>query len=96
MEIKWSRIAEEDFDHNISYLLSEWNTQVAKDFVTKTERVLFLIGKTPKAFKKHKTAHVHIVPITQQITLFYELRNKEILLLRFWNNYKNPRKLTLK
>jgi plasmid stabilization system protein ParE len=96
MEIKWSRFAEEDFDHNISYLLSEWNPQVAKDFITKTERVLFLIGKTPKAFKKHKATQVHIVPITQQITLFYEVRNKEILLLRFWNNYKNPRKLTLK
>jgi plasmid stabilization system protein ParE len=96
MEIKWSRFAEEDFDHNISYLLSDWNPQVAKDFITKTERVLFLIDKTPKAFKKHKATQVHIVPITQQITLFYEVRNKEILLLRFWNNYKNPRKLTLK
>lgn len=96
MKISWSDKAEEDFESNIVFLLEEWNEIVAQNFTFETERVLKIISTNPKAFQKHKKMKCHIVPITKHITLFYDIKRKEIELLRFWNNFKNPRKLKLK
>ena len=96
MKITWSDKAEEDFDQNIQFLLEEWTETVVQDFTFETERVLKIISINPKAFQKHKKMKCHIVPITKHITLFYDVKRKEIELLRFWNNFKNPRKINLK
>lgn len=96
MKITWSDKAEEDFASNIEYLYQDWNEAVVQDFTAETERVLKIIQATPKIFRKHKKSNVHVAPITKHITLFYDVKKKEIQLLRFWNNFQNPRKLSLK
>lgn len=96
MKIIWSDKAEEDFKQNIEYLFQEWNEEVVKNFTFEAERVLKIIEITPRVFQKHQKKNVYIVPITKHITLFYDVKRKEIQLLRFWNNFKNPRKLCLK
>jgi plasmid stabilization system protein ParE len=96
VKITWSNKAEEDFDQNIQFLLEEWTETVVQDFTFETERVLKIISINPKAFQKHKKMKCQIVPITKHITLFYDVKRKEIELLRFWNNFKNPRKINLK
>ncbi len=96
MIIKWSDKAEEDFEYNILYLLNDWNEKVTQEFTFETERILNIISINPKAFQKNKKFKCHLVPITKHITLFYDVKIKEIELLRFWNNYQNPRKMKLK
>ena len=96
MNIIWSDKAEEDFEQNIIYLLDNWDEKVVQKFTYETEFVLSIISKSPKVFQKHKKINVHFVPITKHVTLFYEIENKEIYLLRFWNNFQNPRKVKLK
>jgi plasmid stabilization system protein ParE len=95
MKLIWSDKAEEDFDCNIDYLYRDWNEEVVLDFTTETARVLKIIRNTPRAFRKDKKTNVHCASITKHITLFYDVQQKEIVLLRFWNNYQNPRKRRL-
>ena len=96
MKIVWSDKAEIDFEENIVFLLKEWNQDVVQNFTFETERVISIISKTPKAFQKHRKMNVHIVPITKHITLFYDVKRNEVQLLRFWNNFKNPKSLKVK
>lgn len=96
MKISWSEKAEEDFEQNIIFLLDRWNENVAQSFTSETVLVLKIISKTPKVFQKNKKLNVHFVPITKQVTLFYEIQKKQIILLRFWNNFQNPRKIKFK
>lgn len=91
LKVIWSPRAEEDYVENIDYLLDEWTLGVAIDFANETDRVLKIIAESPKAFQRHKKMKCHIVPITKHITLYYDVKRKEIELIRFWNNYKNPR-----
>ena len=95
MTILWSQKAEEDFESNIIYLLENWSIEVVQDFTSETEKVLNIITINPKAFQHNKVIKCHVVPITKQITLFYEIKKTQIILLRFWNSYQNPRKLKL-
>lgn len=96
MNIVWSDFALADFESNILFLSDEWNEQVIQDFTSETERILNIISKTPKAFPKHNNQNIHSVPITKHITLFYDVKINEIQLLRFWNNYQNPKKMKLR
>ncbi len=96
MTILWSKKAEEDFESNIIYLLENWSTEVVQEFTSETEKVLNILAINPKAFQQNIVIKCHVVPITKQITLFYEVKKNQVILLRFWNNYQNPRKLKVK
>lgn len=95
MKLIWSDKAEEDFAYNVEYLYRDWNEEVVLDFTTETARVLKIIRNTPRAFRKDKKTNAHCAAITKHITLIYDVRQKEIELLRFWNNSQNPRKRKL-
>lgn len=95
MNLIWTDKAEEDFEQNILFLLDKWDEKVVKKFTTETSFILKILGKTPKVFQKDKKINVHFVPITKHVTLFYEIHKSEVVLLRFWNNYQNPRKMRL-
>ncbi len=96
MTIFWSEMAEKDFENNILYLINNWDQHVSQQFTLELERVLAIIRINPKTFQYNRSVKCHIVPITKQITLFYEVRsNHELVLLRLWNNYQQPSKLVL-
>lgn len=96
MNILWSELAISDFEKNIDYLYLKWNEQVVMDFIFETERTIELIAISPHIFLKNKKSKVHIVPITKQITLYYDVKKDVVILLRFWNNYKDLNALKLK
>ncbi len=96
MTILWSEKAVEDFESNIIYLLENWSIEVVQEFTAEIEKVLNILTINPKAFQYNNLIKCHVVPISKQITLFYEVKKKQVILLRLWNNYQNPRKLKVK
>jgi len=96
MNVEWSDLAISDFEQNIEFLYQNWTEQVVYDFIFETERVIELISVSPTVFRKNTTAHVHLVTITKQITLIYQVEKNSIQLLRFWNNFKDPTQIVLK
>jgi plasmid stabilization system protein ParE len=96
MNILWSEKAEEDFEANVLYLMENWNVEVVQDFTSEVQRILNIISLNPKTFQYNLLVKCHVVPVTKHVSLFYEIKKKNIVLLRYWNNYQNPRKFSLK
>ncbi|POR30724.1 hypothetical protein BWK58_00025 [Flavobacterium columnare] len=95
-EILWSEPAKLDYWDNIDYLQREWTLAEVYTFMDKTTEVLELLAKENLNFKPTNYKDTFQVPIVKQITLYYYInQNNDIELLRFWNNYQNPSRLTL-
>lgn len=96
ININWTNEAIEDFELNIEFLENKFSDKEVQSFINKAQEVIKIISKNPKAFKTTKYKKVHSVPIVTQVNLFYRIKNKNnIELLRFWNNYQNPKELDL-
>ncbi len=96
ISIDWSVESIEDFEQNIEYLEERFSEKEVQSFIDKTQNILQIISKNPNAFKATTYKQVHSVPIVHQVNLFYRIVNNEnIELIRFWNNYQNPKNLEL-
>jgi plasmid stabilization system protein ParE len=95
MQIKWSDEAIADYHQNIDYLLKEWPENVAIEFVEDVEITIELIKSNPDLYPLTDHKGVRKAVIRKQITMFFEVSNQEIHIIRFWNNYQNPERLKL-
>lgn len=96
LQIIWTELAKIEYWENIEYLEREWTLNDVYNFMDKTDDLIGLLAKKNLTFKPTNYKGIFQVPVTKQITLFYRiLENKEVELLRFWNNYQEPNKLKL-
>ena len=95
MNIIWSELAKEDYWNNIDYLLNRWTTKEATHFINQVDDYLKIIAHKPKTFSPTKYKNIHAVPVVSQITLYYRVKANNIELVRFWNNYQDPKKVKL-
>ena len=93
MKISWTPRAIEDYSKILAYLYETWGAGSVKKFTAQFENTLKSIEKNPGMFTKTlKKKNVHKGFITKHTSLFYEvkIRKKEIILLTFWDNRKDP------
>lgn len=95
MQIIWSDEAITDYHQNIDYLEKEWSPQVAIDFIEDVEAVIELIKSHPELYPLTDYLGIRRAVIRKQVTLFFKVRDKQVHLIRFWNNYQNPERLKL-
>ena len=95
MKVTWSKKALSDYHSIIDYLILEWSENSAEKFIDQVYFKIQLLKNHPDAFEKTDFKNIHRIIITKQITLFFRISKSEVYLLRFWNNYQNPKKLTL-
>ena len=88
--IVWSDLALDDFSENIYYLEKDWTEKEVEKFIKKSLEILDKLSKGNIKFKPTAYKNVFQIVIVKQITFFYKMEDNAILLLRFWNNYKNP------
>jgi plasmid stabilization system protein ParE len=93
LNIIWSNLAIDDISENIYYLEREWTEKEIERFANKTDEVLEKLVKGNIKFKPTEYKNIFQVPIVKQITLFYEVNEDSIILLRFWNTFQDPKKL---
>ena len=93
--ISWSVEAIEDYHHTIDFILSKWPSEVAMKFIAQTESILSLIKDYPFLYPKTDYKHIRKAVINPHISLFYLVSEKEIVLIRFWNNHKDPNSLQI-
>lgn len=83
-----------DYEDTIDFLQRNWSLSEVRNFINETEEVINILKKENITFKSTNYKDTFQVPITKQITLYYRIdRNKDIELLRFFNNYQNPTKI---
>jgi plasmid stabilization system protein ParE len=95
MQIIWSDEAVADFHQNINYLLENWPTSVATEFIEDVEAVVELIKSHPDLYPLSDYKEIRRAVIRKQVTLFFKIEKDAIHLIRFWNNYQSPQKLKL-
>ncbi len=93
MTVIWSDEAIEDYHRNIDYLLKQWSTEVAIEFIDDVDTTIELIGNMPELYPLSDYKAIRRAVFRKQITLFYKVKESELHLLRFWNNHQNPNKL---
>ena len=96
LNIIWSDDAVDDVLENIDYLEKHWTKKEVDTFSAEIDAVLekLLIGSL--TFKPCGYKNTYVVPIIKQITLYYQVQDNDILLVRFWNNYRNPDNLVIR
>lgn len=95
LNIIWTDSAIEDYSSNIDYLEKEWTEKVIEDFIDKTDRIIEKIARENLRFKPTDYKNTFQVPIVKQVSLFYKLDDSNVELLRFWNNYQDPKKFSI-
>lgn len=68
---------------------------MVKKFAAKIDAILDKLSKGNLTFKSSKYKETYEVPIVKQITLYYQIQDNTILLIRFWNNYQDPDMLVI-
>ncbi|MDO9136611.1 MAG: type II toxin-antitoxin system RelE/ParE family toxin [Lutibacter sp.] len=95
LNIIWSDKAVEDVLENIVYLEKHWTKKEADSFSDKIDTVLDKLSKGNLTFKPSGYKNIYEVPIIKQITLYYQIQENDIILVRFWNNYRDPINLVI-
>jgi plasmid stabilization system protein ParE len=96
LNIIWSFDALEDVLDTIDYLEKRWTKKEVEMFSEKINAILDQLSRGNLTFKPSAYKNTFEVPIVKQITLYYQIQNDDILLVRFWNNYRNPNSLVIK
>jgi len=94
--IRWSDEAKKTFDDNIDYLLAKWSEKEIINFIKQTNFKLSNLASNPKIYKQsEKKRGVRKTNINKSISLFFKYfpTKKEVVLLSFWNNRQDPKKL---
>jgi plasmid stabilization system protein ParE len=93
-DLTWTELAEADIDTNLSYLKSEWGSQTALNFLYRLAESLELISTNPTTFKTiNKRLNVRRFILNNRVSLYYQLRKNDVLLITFWNNNRSPKTL---
>lgn len=91
--VKWSPAARDEYARLLQYLEQEYGTDSALKFLEETDAVLSQISRFPNSGTPTKKERIRKSMITKQTSLFYELYEKEVRILHFWDNRQDPNKL---
>ncbi|KYG74477.1 plasmid stabilization system protein ParE [Roseivirga ehrenbergii] len=95
MEVIWSDDAFEDYLENIRFLIRRWSEKSAINFIDEVDTIIDLLKLNPEAFPLSNYKSIRRAVVRKQITLFYKVEDETIILVRFWNTYKNPESLKI-
>jgi plasmid stabilization system protein ParE len=94
--VSWTSKARESYNQNLDYLAQNWEEKVYSDFVDRVESVINNIGRNPKMYVLiDPNRSIYRCVVTKHISLFYQVAGDVILLIVFWNNFREPEKLVL-
>ncbi|SHJ68882.1 Plasmid stabilization system protein ParE [Tangfeifania diversioriginum] len=94
LTIFWSKRADKKFDSIIAFLLEEWGEKVTRSFVKKVYEFLDILQEFPEiGTVENKNRNIRGFVIVKQLTLFYKIQGDKIILLNFFDNRMNPRKI---
>ena len=92
-KIIWTKQAVNSLQANIDFLNDKWTEKEVYHLIEQVNKVLQTIRQHPRIFQRSVLQrHVHRAIIIPQISLVYQVksRKKEIVLLNFWNNRRDP------
>jgi plasmid stabilization system protein ParE len=92
LTVKWSKKAKATYESVISYLKENWTDKEAIAFSNRVESIVSNISHQPYLFKASNYKRIRKAVIGKQNSLFYLVKESEVLLVTFWNNWRDPKK----
>jgi len=92
LRIFWSKRAETNFEKITAYLQESFGDEVTEKFVKKVYSFLYVLSQNPEIGKLQQVGNLRGFVIVKQVTIFYEVHDKGIVLLNFFTNLQNPLK----
>ena len=89
-----SRRATVSLEEILDYTLSNFGNTVRNKLLDKIEKTIYTVSIHPLLFSEIKPT-IHRVLIINEISMFYQVKEKTIRILLFWNNRQNPKQLKL-
>ena len=93
MRVRWTPKARRTYTEIINYLETDWTEKEIKTFIAKVDHLLELIRHNPEMGEEsRKKKNIRKILITKQNSLYYRVKShkKELQLLVFWDNRKDP------
>lgn len=95
MEVVWTDHALYEYIQNLEYLDRKWSSSVVERFIKEVDEKLELLISNHFTFPKTGIKETQKLLVNKHVTLFYVVEGKKIVILHFWNNYQNPKNLSL-
>lgn len=93
LTIVWSKKADQKFDSILEFLESKWGDKTVKLYIKKVFDFLDTLVLFPEIGTiENKELNIRGFVVTKQLTLFYQIRNTEIVLLNFYDNRQKRKK----
>lgn len=86
----WSSLAEKDFAGILDYLHSEWNQQVANNFIDLLDQSILQLQINPNLFPIIHKKGIRRCVITKHNTLFYRINVNTVEILRLYDTRQDP------
>jgi plasmid stabilization system protein ParE len=90
--IVWLPLAKNSFFKIIEYLERDWTEKEIRNFVSKTDKILTIIGSGKAKFRRSNKKNIYEVLVTKHNLLIYREINNTVELLRFYDTRQNPKK----
>jgi plasmid stabilization system protein ParE len=92
LEIIWSKKADERFDSIIENIENQWGSIVTSKFVRKIFNFLEILSEFPEIGTiENIELNIRGFVIVKQLTLFYQIREEQIIILNFYDNRQKPK-----
>jgi len=86
-----SPLATATYQQNIDFLEEHWTKKEVINFIKKVADVIDILKISPQTFQKwSKDTTIYKIEIVKQITLYYQIKSKNVELLLFFNNLQDP------
>ena len=93
MKIRWTKRALKNLESTLSYLESEWGLASAQKFSYKILTFLSALQNNAEIGKiVVKDKKIRGLVLTKHNTIFYRIKNTEIIILQVFDNRMNPGK----
>jgi len=94
--IEWADEAKMNLDLIIDYLTINWTDREIQNFYRKLDDILIIISKNPFAFPQSDLkSNIRRCVMTEQTTIYYEIKSDSIVLLSLFDARKNPKSLKI-
>jgi plasmid stabilization system protein ParE len=89
-EIIYTTEFENDFEELIGYLSNKWSIKIAQQFANQLDDLVFALSKMPFIGKKSlENPMVRGIVVTDKNTLYYSVRDRQIILLSLFDTRQN-------
>jgi plasmid stabilization system protein ParE len=93
LKVIWSPRALDNLQNVITYLKENWDEQVVRGFVERTEKIIKIITEHPEIFRiVSEKRQIREAVITKHNLLIYKATDTHILLLAVFDTRQHPRK----